>query len=90
MGDSTSFRRERIEKLLRELRYEIKRGMMENEIDEHLSFRFYVPVSRQIHKGVVACRFETRPVPAHMVDSRDGLQPRLRIVGQAQSGGRDD
>lgn len=87
MTDPTSFRRERIEKLLHELRYEIERGMMEHEIDEELSFRFYVPVSRAIPKGVVACRFETRPVPAYMVDPRDGLQPRLRVVGK---GGDDE
>jgi hypothetical protein len=82
MSDPTNFRMQRIEKLLYELRYEIGRGMMENEIDEEIAFRFYVPVSRRIPKGVVACRFETRPIPAHMVDPRDGAQPKLRIVGQ--------
>lgn len=83
-ADSTSFRKQRIEKLLYELRYEIERGMMENEIEEELHFRFYVPISRNIKNGVVACRFETRPVPAHMVDPRDGLQPRLRVVGSGE------
>jgi hypothetical protein len=82
MSDKTSFRMERIEKLLHELRYEIERGMMEHEIAEEINFRCYVPVSRVIPKGVVACRFETRPVPAHMIDPRDGLQPRLRVVGK--------
>lgn len=80
MGDSTNFRKERIEKLLHELQYEISRGMMEHEIPEELHFRFVVPVSRKIQKGVVACRFETRPVPSHMVDPRDGFQPQLRVV----------
>lgn len=80
MSDPTNFRMERIEKLLHELRYEIERGMMEREVEEEISYRFYVPVSRKITNGVVACRFETRPVPAHMVDPRDGLQPRLKVV----------
>lgn len=80
MADPTGFRMERIEKLLHELRYEIERGMMEHEIDEEISYRFYVPVSRKVANGVVACRFETRPVPSYMVDPRDGLQPRLRVV----------
>ncbi len=31
MADTTNFRRERIEKLLRELRYEIERGMLEKD-----------------------------------------------------------
>jgi hypothetical protein len=82
MGDPTGFRMERIEKLLHELRYEIERGMMEHEIEEEIHYRFYVPVSRQIPKGVVACRFETRPIPAHLGDTRGGMQPRLRVVGK--------
>ena len=32
MADPTNFRRERIEKLLHELRYEVERGMLEREI----------------------------------------------------------
>jgi hypothetical protein len=82
MSDRSSFRMERIEKLLHELRYEVERGMMENELEEEISYRFYVPVSRKIDKGVVACRFETRPVPHYAVDPRDALPPRLRIVGK--------
>jgi hypothetical protein len=48
MGDPTGFRRQRIEKLLTELRYEVERGMIEHDIDETLSFRFYVPISHTI------------------------------------------
>lgn len=80
MTDISGFRKERIEKLLHELRYEITRGMMDGEIEEEMNFRFYVPISKMIKNGVVACRFETRPVPAHMVDPRDGINPQLRIV----------
>jgi hypothetical protein len=63
MTDNTpkNYRMERIERLLRELEYEVIRGMMEREIDETLGFRFVVPVSNRIPKGVVECTFRTRP-----------------------------
>lgn len=80
MSDPTNFRKERIEKLLHELRYEVERGMMENEIDETLHYRFVVPISRAIPDGVVACMFETRPTHRHMAFDQDALQPRLRVV----------
>ncbi len=60
-----SYRMERIDRLLQELRYEIVRGMMEREIDETLGFTFIVPMSRSIPYGVVRCEFRTRPEPAH-------------------------
>src|SRR5262245_26506352 len=62
VGDAADYRHERIVRLLGELRYEIERGMLENEIDESLSFRFYVPISRRIPGGVVRCEFRTRPI----------------------------
>ena len=74
-----SFRLERIQKLLHELRYEVERGMMENEIDEHIGFQFVVPISRNIPGGVVMCQFRTRPMPSYAI-SPDDLQPRLRVV----------
>lgn len=80
MADPTNFRRERIEKLLHELRYEVERGMLEHDIDETMGFRFYVPISRAIPDGVVLCEFHTRPIHRHMMNPAD-LQPRLRIVG---------
>lgn len=79
MADPTNFRRERIEKLLHELRYEIERGMMEREIEETMGFRFYVPISNAIPDGVVFCEFRTRPVQRHLMDPSD-IQPRLRVV----------
>lgn len=77
MADAT--RKERIEKLLHELRYEVERGMMEADIDETMGFRFYVPISKVIPDGVVFCEFRTRPVPRHAMHP-DDLQPRLRLV----------
>lgn len=71
-------RQERIERLLHELRYEVERGMMEGEVDEHLGFRFIVPTSKTFHGGVVECRFETRPVQhARYIGIEE---PRLRVV----------
>ena len=79
MSDPSNFRRERIEKLLHELRYEVERGMIEHDIDETIRFRFYVPISRAIPDGVVLCEFRTRPVPRFGMPI-DDMQPRLRLV----------
>ena len=79
MSDPTGFRWERIEKLMRELEYEVTRGMMEGDIDEEIGFRFFVPVSKKIKDGAVACEFRTRPVPRGAW-SIDDLQPRLNVV----------
>lgn len=79
MADTTNFRRERIEKLLHELRYEVERGMLERDIDETLSFQFYVPLSNAIPDGVVFCQFRTRPVHRYEM-SMDAMQPRIKLV----------
>lgn len=73
------YRRERIERLLYELRYEIERGMLEHEIDETLTFQFYVPLSRAIPNGVVRCEFRTRPIPRYAMSLGD-IEPRLKLV----------
>ena len=69
----SAIRLERIERLLKDLRYEIERGVVEQEINETLSYRFYVPISRSIPGGVVFCEFRTRP--SHMYPSE-----RLKLV----------
>jgi hypothetical protein len=79
MADSTSFRMERIEKLLNELRYEVERGMMEKDIGEEIGFRFVVPLSSKIPDGVVLCEFRTRPIHRWEVPP-DYARPRLRLV----------
>lgn len=68
---------QRVERLLKELQYEVTRGMLEGEIDETVSYEFVVPVSKVIHHGVVLCRFWTRPRPRYEA-FRD--EPRLRLV----------
>lgn len=79
MSETVNVRKERIERLLNELRYEIERGMLDREIDEEMGFRFYVPISNKIRDGVVFCEFRTRPVPRYFISS-DDLQPRLKVV----------
>lgn len=79
MSDTTNLRKERIEKLLHELRYEIERGMLDRDIDETLAFRFYVPLSNAIPDGVVFCEFRTQPLPRYMMNPTD-IVPRLRLV----------
>ena len=76
---TTSYRKERIERLLEELRYEVTRGMMEGEVDETLTFNFIIPVSKQIPNGVVRCSFMTRP-SIDIYATADDLSPRLRVV----------
>lgn len=79
MSEAPNIRRERVERLLHELRYEIERGMIEGDLDETMGFRFYVPVSKAIPDGVVFCEFRTRPLPRYEMSYRD-LEPRLRLV----------
>ena len=75
------YRKERIERLLNELRYEVTRGMMDGEVDEHLTFQFAVPTSKTVSNGVVWCRFETRPMPASHAPWHGGeFEPRLKVV----------
>lgn len=55
-------RKERINQLLDQLKYEITRGIMEREIEESLGFAFIIPISNAIPKGVVWCEFRTLPM----------------------------
>ncbi len=74
----SNFRMERIERLLQELRYEVERGMLEREIDETITFGFFVPISQTIPNGVVKCEFRARPVPHYYAIGE--VRPRLRLV----------
>lgn len=63
MSDPTNWRIERVTQLLRELEYEVGRGIMEGDFEsERLSYIFVVPVSREDPEGVVLGRFTTLPV----------------------------
>ena len=74
-----NYRLERIERLFKELRYEIERGMMDGEICEEMGFRFYVPISKSIPNGIVHCEFISRPVPKYYMQPND-REPRLKVV----------
>ena len=82
MSEDTAknYTEERVERLLEELRYEVEKGMVTGQIDETLTFEFFVPVSRSIHDGMVHCRFETRPITHIQAMCRGHDQPRLRVV----------
>lgn len=81
---AAQMRMERIERLLRELEYEVTRGMMEREIEEEISFRFIIPVSRRVPGGIVGCEFRTRPGQTYEA-AYYGLHeaPKLKIVGES-------
>lgn len=79
-NDKTGFRRERIEKLLHELRYEVERGMMQGEIDETMGFQFIVPISKAIPDGVVFCEFRTKPMHRIVALGRGYEEPRLKVI----------
>lgn len=83
MSKEADYRKERIERLLYELQHEVTRGIMEQEIDEHITHRFVVPVSPQTYptKGVVFCEFHTRPLEHYgMAPLPDPAGPRLKVV----------
>ena len=79
MTETPNIRQERIERLLRELEYEVTRGMLEKEIGEEMGFQFYVPISSKIPDGVVSCQFRTRPIHRSNMQHGD-MTPRLKIV----------
>jgi hypothetical protein len=77
---ASTMRKERIERLLRELEYEVTRGIMEHEIDETTTFRFIIPISRAIPKGIVTCEFRTRPAHSYEAGFYGAEAPTLKVV----------
>ncbi|WP_223621187.1 hypothetical protein [Lysobacter sp. ESA13C] len=82
MSDAT-YRKERIERLLHELRYEVERGMMEGEIEETLLFAFIVPIGKSLAGGVVRCEFRTRPT--HFALFGPQSKPGLQVIDGGKS-----
>jgi hypothetical protein len=77
---ASTMRMERIERLLRELEYEVTRGMLNHEVDETLAFRFMVPISRAIEGGIVFAEFRTRPIPRYEA-VQSGYEPaKLKVI----------
>ena len=73
-------RKERIEKMLHELRYEIEVGMLQGDIEETIGFEWCVPISKSIPEGVVLCSFRTRPMHRQAAFGIGMEEPRLRII----------
>ena len=82
--DSANIRRERIERLLHELEYEITRGVMDREIEPRMGLIKILPGGPT---GTVMLRFEIRPMRRddHQFSGID--LPRLRVVGDPASEG---
>lgn len=78
-GLPEGFRWERVKKLLDELRYEVERGLHENEIDEEFSYTFIYPLSRVKPDGMVRGEFRLFPIERYMVSPQD-YQPRIRRI----------
>ena len=73
-------RKERIEKMLHELRYEIEIGMLQGDIDETIGFQFIVPISKSIPNGVVFCEFRTRPMHRQNAMHLGHDEPRMKLI----------
>lgn len=59
MPDGANIRRERIERLLRELEYEVTRGIMEREIEPQMGWSTIMPGGPT---GEVIAEFRVRPL----------------------------
>lgn len=87
MGDeSANIRRERIERLLRELKYEITRGVMEREIEPRMGMEKIIPGGPT---GYVTFRLDVRPSDGRSFAMQDQM-PRLRVVGSESGEGQSD
>lgn len=87
MSEAAAMRKERIERLLSELQYELVRGLTEGEIEEEMHWRYVLPMSKAIPGGVVTMAFVMRPAPAYAVPTSWGFESnvRLRLVGDSES-----
>lgn len=77
MSEKENIRRERIERLLRELEYEITRGMMEREIEPEMGWSKIMPGGPT---GTVIAEFRVRPRRDGEMFFDDWQAPRLRVV----------
>ncbi len=80
--DSANIRRERIERLLYELEYEVTRGVMEHEIEPRMGLQKILPGGPT---GTVMLRFEIQPMRRDDQLFSGVDLPRLRVVGDPES-----
>ena len=76
MSADADMRRERIESLLRELEYEVTRGVMERQIEPSMGLSKILPGGPTGH---VVMRFEVRPSDGCEFFGEPQM-PRLRVV----------
>ena len=78
MSEDANIRRERIERLLRDLEYEITRGVMEREIEPEMGWSKILPGGPT---DTVIAEFRVRPrrEGEYFYDQQEA--PRLRVVG---------
>lgn len=79
MSADADMRRERIERLLRELEYEITRGVMEREIEPRMGLSKILPGGPT---GYVFLRLDLRPDDGTMLPRED--MPRLRVISNQE------
>lgn len=84
MAEGLDIRRERIERLLDELEYEVTRGVMEREIEPDLSFQKLMPGGPA---GTVGLAVYLRPVGRE--EHFPSMPSRLRVVGGSEGGDTD-
>ncbi len=75
--DSANIRRERIERLLHELEYEITRGVMEREIEPEMGWSKILPGGPT---GTIIAEFRVRPRGKDEWFYDDRRPPQLRVV----------
>jgi hypothetical protein len=80
MTTEAEYRKERIERLIHELEYELTRGVMDHEIEESLHWRYIIPVSRKIPNGVVVVQMQMWPATRDTVLPSGHTGPRLKLV----------
>lgn len=82
MSEGSNIRRERIERLLSELEYEITRGVMEREIEPEMGWSKIMPGGPT---GTVIAEFRVRPRRDGEFQFDDRQGPRLRLVADDES-----
>jgi hypothetical protein len=85
MSADGDMRRDRIERLLRELEYEITRGIMEREIDPRMGMSRILPGGPT---GYVSISFDVRPSDGNSGFGGDRM-PKLRVVGNKDEEPKD-
>lgn len=81
MSEGANIRLERVERLLRELEYEVTRGVMEREIEPEMSWSKIMPGGPT---GEVVAEFRIRPLAKGQWHIDDRRPPRLRIVSDTE------